>query len=172
MALTTRGRRALTKWPVLPVLGGFLVLAIVIFYLGNSRQGWVGLKHLPMAPSFDGLDIVLHLLVACSPLMLVAFGWILLRSAQRRSMTYHMAFLYAFMWPLLTLDLLVWRSLPWPASGSGAWFAPACMLLAHLSLTYEPAPPRLKVALRSCLVVAAAAQSCWLVKGTWLVLPF
>jgi sorbitol-specific phosphotransferase system component IIC len=172
MALTQRGRRALTKWPVLPVLGGFLVVAIMLFYLGNSRNGWAGLNHLPMAPAFDGVDILLHLLVACSPLLLIAFGWVLVRSAQRRSMTYHMAFVYAFMWPLLTLDMLIWRSLPWPCSGSGAWLAPACMLLAHLSLTYEPAPPRLKVGIRSFTVLAAAAQSCWLVKGTWLILPF
>ncbi|MEZ0388050.1 MAG: glycosyltransferase family 39 protein [Verrucomicrobium sp.] len=171
MALTPRGRRALSKWPVLPLLSGVVVLGATLFWLGNARLNWVGLGKLPMAGTFKWLECLLHLLVAFSPLLLAACVWVLLRSALHRQMTYHMAFLYAFTWPLITLDLFSWASLPWPASGSGTWLAPVCMLLAHLSLAYEPAPPRLKVAARSFMVMAAGAQTCWLVKGTWLILP-
>lgn len=172
MALTARGRRALAKWPVLPVMGGFLLLAVILFWLGNSRQGWPGLKNLPFHSGASWLDLFIHLAVSVSPLLFIAFVWVLARSAWQRSITYPTAFLYAFMWPLVTLDLFTWPRLPWPASGTGTWLAPACMLLAHLSLIYEPAPPRVKVALRSVVILAAAAQSCWLVKGTWLHLPF
>ncbi|MEI6535734.1 MAG: glycosyltransferase family 39 protein, partial [Verrucomicrobiaceae bacterium] len=40
LTLTRRGRNALLKWPVLPILGVSLVLAITIFLAWNSEHRW------------------------------------------------------------------------------------------------------------------------------------
>jgi hypothetical protein len=165
MTLTPRGRRALTRWPVLPVLGGFFLVAILAFSYWNARHDWAGLAPFPRTTPFSWTGLLLHLTVAFSPLLLLACLWALFRSAFQKHLAYHVAFIYAFMWPLVTVEALAWASLPWPACGTGMWLAPACILLAHQSLEYEPAPPRLKVAVRTVVILAAVAQSCWLIRG-------
>lgn len=162
MVLTQRGRRALVKWPVLPVLGSCVGVGLTVFFAWNSEHGWPAFAPFPSAvpPTFWTLS--LHALMAVSPLLFAAYGWSLVESVLRRPMEYAVAFLYAFAWPLVTLDLLSWMVLPWPQCGLGAWIGPAAMLLAHHSLSYEAAPPRLRIWARWLTLLAAAIQSCML----------
>jgi hypothetical protein len=100
--------------------------------------------------------------LAVSPLLLAAFGWCLAESVLRQPMSYAVAFLYAFVWPLLTLDILAWAVLPWPDCGFGAWLAPVALLLANHSLTLQRVPPKVRVWARWLTLGAAALQSCWM----------
>ena len=160
MALTQRGRRALMKWPVLPVLGSCVGIVITVFLAWNSEHGWPAFAPLPGAspPSFG--QLALHVLLAVSPLLLIGYGWSLIESVMRRPMEYVVAFLYAFTWPLVSLDVLSWMVLPWPLCGLGAWIAPTAVLLAHQAMNYDKASTRIVIWIRWLALAAAAIQSC------------
>lgn len=160
MALTQRGRRALMKWPVLPVLGSCVAAAATFFLAWNSEHGWPAFAPFPdvVPPSFGQLS--LHVLLAVSPLLLIAYGWSLIESVMRRPMEYPVAFLYAFTWPLVSLDVLSWMVFPWPQCGLSAWIAPTAMLLAHLAMNYDKAPTRIVIWARWLTLLATAIQSC------------
>lgn len=76
-------------------------------------------------------------------------------------MEYVVAFLYAFTWPLVTLDALSWMVLPWPQCGFGAWIGPAALVLAQHTMVQEKAPLRAVIVGRWVALVAAAIQG-WL----------
>jgi hypothetical protein len=163
MALTQRGRRAMMKWPVLPVLGLCVGVSITFFLAWNSEHGWPAFAPFPGAPPPTLWQLTLHVLVAVSPLLLAAYGWSLVESVLRRPMEYAVGFLYAFAWPLVSLDVLSWMVLPWPQCGLGAWIAPSAILLAHLSMSWGRAPMHRVIWARRVILLAAALQSCWVV---------
>jgi hypothetical protein len=160
MALTQRGRRALLKWPVLPILGSCVGLAMTFFLAWNSEHGWPAFAPFPFMVPLALWQLAVHVLLAVSPLLLAGFGWSLARSVTKQPMEYAVAFLYAFVWPLVTLDVLSWMVLPWPQCGLGAWIGPAAMLLAHHAMTHDKAPTRRAILARWLALAAAAIQSC------------
>lgn len=164
MALTRRGRRALMKWPVLPILASSMGIALTVFLAWNSENRWAAFAAMPGRPPVTLLSLMLHVILACSPLLLAAFGWCLAESVLRQPMSYAVAFLYAFIWPLITLDILAWAALPWPDCGFGLWLAPVALLLANHSLTSQKLPPRVGVWARWITLIAAALQSCWMLQ--------
>ena len=165
MGITSRGRRALMKWPVLPVLAGCLGLVLTIFLAWNSEHAWSAFGPLPQSEPRTFWQSLVILPLAFSPLLLVAFGWALVRSVLRRPMDYAVSFLYAFTWPLVTLDILIWSTLPWPHCGVSTWLAPVIALLAHHSLHAEETRPRILLLARSATIFAASLQSCWMMHG-------
>ena len=165
MALTQRGRRALLKWPVLPVLASCAGLALTLFYAWNSEHGWPAFMHFPGMQPPGLAQLTLHVLLALGPLMLAAYGWSLVESVIRRPMEYPVAFLYAFAWPLVSLDVLSWMVFPWPQCGLGAWIAPTSILLAYLTMSYRKAPAQLIIWLRRGLMLSAGVQVCAMMLG-------
>jgi hypothetical protein len=161
MVLTQRGRRALMKWPVLPVLGFCVGVSVTFFLAWNSEHGWPAFAPFPGVPPLTLGELTLHVLLAASPLLFAAYGWSLVESVLRRPMEYAVGFLYAFAWPLVSLDVLTWMLLPWPQCGLGAWVAPTAILLAHLSMSWGKAPMRVLIWARRLVLLAAAVQSCW-----------
>jgi hypothetical protein len=171
LVLTQRGRRSLLKWPVLPVLALTLGLAVTVFLAWNSEHGWPAFAPVPgMPPPLFG-QLALHVLLGTSPLLLLACGWSLIEGATRRPMEYPIAFLYAFTWPVVSLDVLSWMILPWPQCGYGAWIAPTSALLAHLAMVYDRASIRSVIWTRRIVVAAAMLQSCYILHrglhGMW-----
>jgi hypothetical protein len=160
MALTQRGRRALMKWPVLPILGLSVGLALTFFLAWNSEHGWPAFAPFPGTAPPTFYQLSMHVLLAISPLLLAGYGWSLVKSVTGRPMEYAVAFLYAFAWPLVSLDVLSWMVLPWPQCGFGAWIAPAVMLLAFHTMSEERTPTRFLMLARWMMVAAAAVQSC------------
>ncbi len=159
LVLTQRGRRALLKWPVLPVLGACMGLAVTVLLAWNSEHGWPAFAAQPsLVPQSFG-QLALHVLAGVSPLLLLGYGWSLIESVTRRPMEYPVAFLYAFTWPLVSLDILSWMVLPWPQCGFGAWIAPTAALVAHLSMNYGGAPRRTIMWARWATLLTAMIQS-------------
>jgi hypothetical protein len=163
MGLTKRGRRALLKWPVLPILGLSVGVAATFFLAWNSEHGWPAFAPFPGISPPTLFQLFVHVMLAISPLLLVGYGWSLVKSVTRQPMEYVVAFLYAFAWPLVSLDVLSWMVLPWPQCGFGAWIAPAVMLLAHHTMN-EERPTRLVMLSRWLVVAVAAAQSCMMMQ--------
>jgi hypothetical protein len=145
---------------VLPILGLSVGLAATFFLAWNSEHGWPAFAPFPGMVPPTLWQLSAHVLLAISPLLLVGYGWSLVKSATRRPMEYVVAFLYAFAWPLVTLDVLSWMVLPWPHCGYGAWIAPTVMLLAHHTMDEERTPTRMVMLSRWLVVAAAAGQSC------------
>jgi hypothetical protein len=166
MALTSRGQRALAKWPVLPILAGCGALAVTLFISWNSEHHWQAFAQQADTHRAGLLSMGIQLLLAFSPLLLTVCGWSLVQSATRRPVIYAVGFLYAYAWPLITLDLLSWHTLPWPQAGLGTWLAPASMLLAHHVLGYDSLPVQQKLWLRATVLLMAGTQSCLIVHGT------
>lgn len=165
LLFTTKGRRIFMKWPVLPIHALFFIIACALFISWGKGHYWEvlppPLKYAPiMSP-----NIYQHILLAGSPLMLLALIWGLMRSLFHKSMTYTVALLFAFSAPLLLLDAMTWNSLPWPASGFAAWIPPATILLAHQFMTLENSRPRLKSWIRFLVLGTGAAHSLWLMHG-------
>jgi hypothetical protein len=172
MALTQRGRRAMKKWPVLPVLSVPFGLAITFFLAWNSEHGWPAFAPFPGIAPPSLWQLTLHVLLAMSPLLLGGYGWALVESVLRRPMEYTVAFLYAFAWPLVSLDVLSWMVLPWPHCGFGSWIAPAAILLAHLTLTWQKASTRVMIVTRWLALLLAGIQSAWVLHRMMTGPPF
>lgn len=159
LAVTRRGRSAVLKWPVLPILVGGLGIGLTIGLAWASEHKWmpmttVGDPHPQFAREL--WDAVL----AHSPLMLAAMAWALTRSVLRKQLTYPVAYLYAFASPMLTLDVLTFLSSPWPMSGFGGWIAPVTVLLAHEVTLWMPARIQLKAWIRTGVLILSLVQSC------------
>jgi len=166
LLLTERGQRALQKWPVMPILGGCTALILTLYFSWNSERGWLAFRIAPDSTNTSYPGMVLQALLVFSPLLLAAYGWALSQSVLKKPIPYSVAFLYAFSWPLLTLDLLIWPTLPWPQGGLGAWLAPSAILLSHHALTHEPKHPQWKLWSRFLVLTLAGIQSCVLLHGT------
>lgn len=164
MALTQRGRRALLKWPVLPVLVLCVGAVVTLLLVWNSKHGWPVFAPLPGTVPRSLWEITRHVLLAVSPLLLVGYAWSLVESLRHRPMEYAVAFLTAFVWPLILVDAFCWPALPWPLCGLGAWIPPAAMLLAHHAMNHGMATPRLVIWARWLMLLAAAGQSCVMVQ--------
>ena len=164
LTLTRRGRSALMKWPVLPVLGVCFLLGITIFLAWNSEHNWNAFAFFP-DKSDHGLMAVIHsAFFGFGLLLLPVFIWVIIETAVQRPLSYASAYLYAFAWPLLTLDLIAWHTLDWPQVGFAAWVPPLVMLTAHLMMQTERLAPRIKVWARTTLMLATAAQSCFIMQ--------
>lgn len=102
--------------------------------------------------------------VVLSPLLLLACGWALVKSATPRPMPYAVAILQAYAWPLVLLEVLCWIRFPWPwpYAGMNAWLVPAMALLAHVSVNYEVAPMNKVRWVRALVIAITALQSLWL----------
>lgn len=166
LAITSRGRRALLRWPVIPILIGCLGFAVTLFLAWNSEHGWHAFETAPHQGSQSVTQSLLQILVVFSPLLLAAIAWALARSALHKPVIYSVAFLYAFACPLLTLDVLTWHTLPWPNAGFGAWLPPLIILLAHHALEFDRFPPKVMFAARLLVLVTAAVQSLMLMHGS------
>lgn len=159
LVLTRRGRTALLKWPVLPILGGTLAFAYSLFHLWNSGHGWTAFQF-PKADlsMFEG---VWHYgLLAYGPTMILLLGWAVVDVTLQRPLSYAPAFLMAFAWPLISLDFISLHSTPWPQAGFAAWLPPAVMLAAARLMQTERFTMRTKVWIRSVVIFAAALQAC------------
>ncbi len=165
LALTSRGRRAATKWPVLPLLCGCMGLAVTLFFAWNSEHGWPAWQPVGGILPSGLLPMLLQALLAYGPILLAAFIWAIARAASHRPRSYEEGFLYAFIWPAFLLDILAWRGSPWPQAGLGAWLPPACLLLAHLAMSEQALPPRWSLLTRALVLFCAAVQSIWLLSG-------
>jgi len=163
--LTHRGQRALMKWPVIPILGGCTAFSITLFLAWNSEHAWKAFDPVPGTFASPILTMTKQALLVLSPLLCGAFVWAFAQSALQRPMSYAVSFLYAFTWPLITLDMLAWSTLPWPQAGIGAWIAPACLLLAYHGLNDDAHAPQKLLWGRIIVLVCSAAQSCMLVQG-------
>jgi hypothetical protein len=163
--VTSRGRRALMKWPVLPVLSLSLAAMLAWFLWWNGKHDWAAFQDTSVNAPGTWWQKVASVPVAFSPLLLAALGWALVRSAVPRPMPYPVAILQAYAWPLVLLDVLCWMSFPWPYTGMGAWLAPATALLAHVSVNYDAGPMQKVRWVRALVIAAAALQSLWLMGG-------
>ncbi len=164
LTLTRRGRSALMKWPVLPILSMCFVLGITVFLAWNSEHHWGAFMFYP-DKSANGFMAVIHgLFFGVGLLLLPVFIWTIIETAVQRPLSYATAYLYAFAWPLLTLDIIVRHTLDWPQIGLAGWTPPLVMLTAHLMMQTERLAPRIKVLARSVLMLATAAQSCLIVE--------
>jgi hypothetical protein len=163
--VTSRGRRAFLKWPVIPVLVAALAFMLGWFLWWNGKYGWPAFQEMPVTAPTSWWQKLLIIPVAYSPLLLAALGWALVRSAVPRPMTYAVATLQAYAWPLVLLDVLCWMTFPWPYAGMSAWLAPTVALLAHVSVNYDAGPMKKVRWMRALVILAAALQSLWLMGG-------
>ncbi|MCE9518778.1 MAG: glycosyltransferase family 39 protein [Verrucomicrobia bacterium] len=159
LALTRRGRTALLKWPVLPILGGTLVFALVLFLTWNSEHGWIAF-HFPGTGLSIFRGVWHHGLLAYGIPLIALLGWSVVDITLQRPLSYAPAFLLAFAWPLISLDFISLHNTPWPQAGFAAWLPPAVMLAAARLMQTERITMRAKVWIRSTAVLAAAFQSC------------
>ncbi len=163
LLLTRRGRNALLKWPVLPILGGTLAVALLVFVVWNLGHHWAALRF-PGAGLAAFRAIWHGALLGYGPPMILLLAWTLVDVTLQRPLTYAPAFLLAFAWPLITLDVLCLPTTPWPQAGFAAWFPPAVMLAAARLMQTERLALRVKVWIRSIAVLGAAIQSCVLLQ--------
>ncbi|MEY4483131.1 MAG: hypothetical protein RL693_583 [Verrucomicrobiota bacterium] len=165
LLFTGKGRRTLGKWPVLTIHVLCLGVACGLFMAWGRSHDWevfaTASKSAPIVLPFIG-ELILH---AGSPLMLLALAWGLLRSVLHKPVSYTVALHFAYSLPLLLLDGLTWKSLPWPASGFAAWIPPATILLAHQFISLENSRPKLKAWIRFLVLGTGAAHSLWLLHG-------
>jgi 4-amino-4-deoxy-L-arabinose transferase-like glycosyltransferase len=159
LVLTRRGRTALQKWPVLPILGGTLVFALIIFLAWNSEHGWIAFQFPGSGLSFFRGLWHQGLLAYGIPLIGL-LGWAVMDITLQRPLSYAPAFLLAFAWPLISLDFISLHNTPWPQAGFAAWLPPAVMLAAARLMQTERITMRTKVWIRSIVVLAASIQSC------------
>lgn len=164
LTLTRRGRHAMLKWPVLPILAGSFALTLTFFLAWNSEHGWSAFRFFPDSAQSHIGTLLWRLVLAFGPLLPV-FAWALVETALQRPLTYVPAFLYAFMWPLLALDMLAFHNMDWPQAGFCAWLPPVVMLAALHVLHSEHLSPRTGVWLRSLILGITALQSIFLVRS-------
>jgi hypothetical protein len=164
LTLTRRGRSAMLKWPVLPILTGTFALMLTFFLAWNSEHGWSAFHFFPDSARAQFGTLLWRLILAFGPLLPV-FAWALVETALHRPLTYVPAFLYAFTWPLLALDMLAFHSMDWPQAGFCAWLPPVVMLTALHVLHSEHVSPRTGVWLRSLILGITALQSIFLVRS-------
>ena len=159
LTVTARGRRAALKWPVLPILAGSLGLAVTFFIAWASEHSWIVFQSFPDEPKMTLTQALWQRVLVHPPLASAALLWALARSVMKRPLTYPVAYLYAFAWPMVTLDLLTLRSTPWPQCGFSGWIVPAVILLAHQLGQWEPQRIRLKSRLRTAVVLVTLVQT-------------
>jgi len=159
LAVTRRGRSAVLKWPVLPILLGSLGVALTIGLAWSSEHKWMPISTVG-DPHSQFTRELWNAVLAHSPVMIAALGWALTRSVLRKPLTYPVAYLYAFASPMLTLDVFTFLSAPWPMAGFGGWVPPVSVLLAHQLSQWMPRHIQLKTWLRTCGIVLALVQSC------------
>ncbi|HSI62605.1 MAG TPA: glycosyltransferase family 39 protein [Candidatus Saccharimonadia bacterium] len=165
IVVTSRGRRAILKWPVLPVLGVSLGVMLAWFFWWNAKHDWPAFAEVPQSTPASWWQKIVTVPVAFSPLLLAACGWALVKSALPKPMPYSVATLQAYVWPLVLLDVLCWLTFPSPFAGVSAWLAPTIALLAHVSVNYDAGPMKQVRWVRAVVIGAAALQSLWLMSG-------
>ncbi|HEY2574182.1 MAG TPA: glycosyltransferase family 39 protein [Verrucomicrobiaceae bacterium] len=165
--LTRRGRAAIMKWPVLPILAGPLALALLIFLAWNSERGWVAFQF-PVADVPALVALGRCGLLAYGPPLALLLGWSLLDSTWQRPLLYAPAFLLAFAWPLISLDLFAVHSTQWPQVGFAAWLPAVVVLAAARLMQNDRLTVRAKLWIRSLVMLAAAFQSCLILQPSLL----
>jgi hypothetical protein len=90
---------------------------------------------------------------------LLLAAWALARTALERPLSYPAAFLFAFAVPLFSLDLLAMPFDSWPQAGFCAWLPPMTMLAAAQVIMTGQFSMRVKIWLRSAVVILAALHS-------------
>lgn len=164
MLFTGKGRRILGKWPVLAIHVICFGIACGMFVTWGKSHHWEIFEKIS-TESVPWLSLLQQILMAGSPLMLLALLWSFTRSLFRLPMTYAVALLFAFSVPLLLLDGLTWKYMPLPNNGFSAWIPPTTILLAHQFMTLENSRPRLKAWIRFLVLGTGAAHSLWLMHG-------
>ncbi len=159
LALTRRGRTALLKWPVLPILCGTLAFALVLFLVWNSEHSWIAF-HFPSSDLSIFQGVWHHGLLVYGIPMIMLLGWAVVDITLQRPLSYAPAFLLAFAWPLISLDFISLHNTPWPQAGFAAWLPPAVMLAAARFMQTERITMRKKVWIRTFVVLVASLQSC------------
>ena len=96
--------------------------------------------------------------------MIMLLGWALVDVTLLRPLTYAPAFLLAFAWPLISLDILSLHTTAWPQAGFAAWLPPAVILAAARLMQTERIAMRAKVWIRSVVMLASSIQSCIVVQ--------
>jgi len=163
MLLSGRGRRALLRWPVVPILAGCLGFALTLFIAWNTDHHWSGLK--PFLEKTSLMEVAIQLGVLLSPLLLPAFAWAYASASRKKPMGYAIGMLGAFSLPMIMLDALSWSQLPWPCAAYSGWIAPASALLAHQMLNADMLRPRFMLTVRCIVLGSAAILSCAVVHG-------
>ena len=159
LAVTRRGRSAVLKWPVIPVLAGCIGLGCTVLFAWASEHNWMPFNTVAEpVPNF--MSELWQAMLIHSPVMIAALTWGLAFSVLRKSIGYPVAYLYAFASPLLTVDVLTFLSSPWPMSGFGGWIAPAVILLANRLAFWTPRPLQLKAWFRTTAIMLALVQTC------------
>lgn len=165
LLFTGKGRRTLGKWPVLSIHVLCLAIACGLFVSWGKSHDWGVFAKVSASAPVVCPNIYKHIVLAGSPFMLLAMVWGLLRSVLHKPVAYTVALLFAYSLPLLLLDGMCWKSLPWPASGFAAWIPPATILLAHQFMSLENRRPWLKAWIRFLVLGTGAAHSLWLMQG-------
>lgn len=165
LLFTNKGQRILGKWPVLTIHVLCFGIACALFITWGKSHHWEVFAEASTSAPIVCPNIYQHIMLAGSPLMMLALIWGFMRSMLHKPMTYSVALLFAFTVPLLLLDALSWKSLAWPTSGFAAWIPPATILLAHQFMTLENSRPRLKSWIRFLVLGTGAAHSLWLMHG-------
>ena len=160
LAVTSRGRRALMKWPVLPIAGGALGVVVTVFLAWGSEHRWIAFYTFPDTPPVSFTSTVWRFLLAHPLPVLAALIWALMQNVKRKPMTYPVAFLLAFGLPMMTLDVLAFGAQPWPQCGYCGWIAPSVLLLAHQLRLWQPMNLSIKPLARFLVLALTTAQSC------------
>jgi len=162
--LTRRGRQAMLRWPVLPILGGTFAFCLTVFLAWNSEHNWSAFHFFPRSLFRAPVQLAV---AGDSRLwsLLPLFAWALVETAMQRPLTYEPAFLYAFTWPLLAIDMLAAHTLDWPQAGFCAWLPAVVMLTALHVLQSKHVSPRIGVWLRTVVLCITALQSILLLQA-------
>ncbi len=160
LLITARGRRAVQKWPVIPILMGSLGFAVMVLFAWASEHSWIVFHSFRDASAQSWGGTLWRLMLGQPLLTLAALIWALQRSVRQRPSTYPVAYLYAFAVPLFLLDEFTVYGSHWPQFGYGGWLAPAVLLLAYQFSAWEARLIRLKTALRTGFLLLNVVQSC------------
>lgn len=160
LGVTGRGRRALLKWPVLPIAGGALGIAVTVFLAWISEHRWNALHTFPDYPPLSIGSMSWRFLLAHPLPALGGLIWALVRCVTRKPLTYPVAYLFAFGLPMMSLDALAFGAQPWPHCGYCGWIAPAVLLLAHQLRQWQPASFTIKPLARFTVLSLSGLQAC------------
>lgn len=163
LLISSRGRRALLRWPVLPILIGCLGFAITMFIAWNSEHDWLAFQSIPLDDSHTLWRSLLQIPLLFSPFILPAMVWAGWRITTNQLITPSAAFLGAFAVFLLIVDIFVWTWTPFPRAATCTWLPAACMLLANQTLHTDSLRPKLLMFARISLLLTAAITSCLLI---------
>ena len=160
LMITARGRRAVQKWPVMPILAGSVGLAVTVLFAWASEHSWIVFHRFTDQETHGWGGTFWRLFLVQPVWALAALIWGLQRSVRQKPGTYPVAYLYAFGIPLFLLDEVSVYGSHWPQFGYSGWVAPTALLLAYQYGTWEAKFVRLKTAMRTGFLLLSIIQSC------------